>query len=204
MSEDDDGSTRRGVAAPRAPTTIEVMSQTFPRLPDVEQKLFNYGPLYLAGNAAFAGLIANSLYRRLLNVSHARVATSLPMAVIPFITTAAFYSAAVSLPLLSGTLDCPSCALIRGALVGAVVGGVYPVLLALPVNVGLAARCNSAPMPDKGNALRFAVDLSRPVLRKMRPVFVLQALFGTYLSSRHFDTYKKLVELASFSEEISD
>ncbi|KAG7255979.1 hypothetical protein CRUP_000792 [Coryphaenoides rupestris] len=190
MSEDDDGSTRRGVAAPRAPTTIEVMSQTFPRLPDVEQKLFNYGPLYLAGNAAFRRhSIAKQLYRRLLNVSHARVATSLPMAVIPFITTAAFYSAAVSLPLLSGTLDCPSCALIRGALVGAVVGGVYPVLLALPVN---------------GNALRSPSTLSRPVLRKMRPVFVLQALFGTYLSSRHFDTYKKLVELASFSEEISD
>lgn len=183
---------------------VEILSQNFARLPDVEQKLFNYGPLYLAGNAAFAGLIANSLYRRLLNVSHARVASSLPMAVIPFVTTAAFYNATVCLPLLSGSLDCPSCALIRGALVGAVCGGVYPVLLALPVNIGLAVRFNSAPMPVKGNALRFAADLARPVLLKMRPVFVLQALFGTYLSSRHFDIYKNLVALATSSEELND
>lgn len=40
-----------------------------------------------------------------------------------------------------GDLNCPSCALIRGALVGIAGGGIYPILLALPVNAGLAARC---------------------------------------------------------------
>lgn len=39
-----------------------------------------------------------------------------------------------------GDLNCPTCALIRGALVGVVSGGIYPILLALPVNAGLAAR----------------------------------------------------------------
>lgn len=39
-----------------------------------------------------------------------------------------------------GDLNCPTCTLIRGALVGVVGGGIYPILLALPVNAGLAAR----------------------------------------------------------------
>lgn len=41
-----------------------------------------------------------------------------------------------------GDLHCPTCALLRGALVGVVGGGIYPILLALPVNAGLAARCD--------------------------------------------------------------
>ncbi|XP_059919291.1 transmembrane protein 126A [Gadus macrocephalus] len=203
MSEN--STTSAGGAPPRA-IVMEMMIANFKRLPELDQKFFNYGPLYLGGNAAFAGLIANSFFRRALNVTQARIASSVPMAVLPFITTVAFYNAAVSSPLLSGDLNCPSCALMRGALIGVVGGGIYPILLALPVNAGLASAYNSAPMPVKGNAFRFAIDISRPVLTKMRPVLVLQALFGTYLSSRHFDTYKKLVEIVSGSgaEELMD
>lgn len=40
-----------------------------------------------------------------------------------------------------GDLNCPTCALLRGALVGLIGAGIYPILLALPVNAGLAARC---------------------------------------------------------------
>ena len=203
MSEN--SATIAGGELPRS-IVIEMMIANFKRLPEIDQKFFNYGPIYLGGNAAFAGLIANSFFRRALNVTQARLASSIPMAVIPLITTVAFYNAAVSGPLLSGDLNCPSCAMIRGAVIGVVGGGIYPVLLALPVNAGLASSYNTAPMPGKGNAFRFAIDISRPVLTKMRPVFVLQALFGTYLSSRHFDTYKKLVEIGSGSgaEELTD
>ncbi|XP_071375938.1 transmembrane protein 126A [Centroberyx affinis] len=174
---------------------IEMMAENFEKLPEIDKKLFMYGPLYLGGNGALAGLVANSLYRRALNVTQGRFTSGMPMAVLPFLTTFALYNAAVSKPLLSGDLNCPSCALMRGALVGVVGGGVYPILLALPVNVGLATRYNTAPMPEKGNLLRFWMDLSRPILRRMRAVLLLQALFGTYLSSRHFDTYTKLVKI---------
>ncbi|XP_071765838.1 transmembrane protein 126A [Centroberyx gerrardi] len=179
---------------PRA-AVIEMMAENFEQLPEIDKKLFMYGPLYLGGNGALAGLVANSLYRRALNVTQGRFTSGMPMAVLPFLTTFALYNAAVSKPLLSGDLNCPSCALMRGALVGVVGGGVYPILLALPVNVGLATRYNTAPMPEKGNLLRFWMDLSRPILRRMRAVLLLQALFGTYLSSRHFDTYTKLVKI---------
>lgn len=69
------------------------------------RKLFAYGPLYLGGNAGLAGLIANSLYRRALHITEGRFSSSLPMAVLPFLTTAALYNATVSNPLLTGEHD---------------------------------------------------------------------------------------------------
>uniref|UniRef100_A0A3Q3VSC4 Uncharacterized protein n=1 Tax=Mola mola TaxID=94237 RepID=A0A3Q3VSC4_MOLML len=184
----------------------EMLAKNFERLPDIDKKLFIYGPAYLGGNAGLAGLIANSLYRRALNVKQAPISSGLPMAALPFLTTLALYNAAVSGPLMSGDLNCPSCTLLRGALVGVVGGGVYPILLALPVNVGLAIRYNTAPQPEKGNVLRYWVDLSRPVLRRMRAVLVLQAFFGTFLGSRHFESYTKVAEMTfgSEGEEIRD
>ncbi|KAK1903851.1 Transmembrane protein 126A [Dissostichus eleginoides] len=173
----------------------EMLGKNLKRLPDSDKKLFLYGSFYLAGTGALAGLISNSLFRRGLNVTQAAISSSLPMAMTPFLTTFAFYNGTVSGPLLSGDLNCPTCALIRGALVGVVGGGLYPILLALTVNCGLASRYNTAPMPEKGNMLRYWMDLSKPVLRKMRAVILLQAVFGTYLASRDFDTYTKLAEL---------
>lgn len=41
---------------------------------------------------------------------------------------------------LAGELNCEVCAVVRGGLVGAVVGGLYPIIMALPVNASLAAR----------------------------------------------------------------
>jgi len=40
----------------------------------------------------------------------------------------------------AGELSCEVCAVVRGGLIGAVVGGFYPVFLALPMNASLAAR----------------------------------------------------------------
>lgn len=194
MSENAQKERVPGNALTRA-AIAEMLVKNFDKLPDLDQKLFAYGPLYLGGNAGLAGLISNSLYRRALNVTQAPISSSLPMAVLPFLTTLSLYNAAVSGPLMSGDLNCPTCAVIRGALIGVIGGGVYPILLALPVNVGLASRYNTAPMPEKGNVLRYWVDLSRPILRKTRAVLVLQAMFGTYLSSRHFDTYTKLAQI---------
>lgn len=182
---------------------IEMLNRKFERLPDIDRKLFSYGPIYLAGNAGFAGLVANSFFRRVLNVTQGRITSSLPMAVLPFLTTAALYTATVTNPLMSGDLNCPTCTLMRGALVGVIGGGIYPILLALPVNAGLAARYNSAPMPEKGNMMRFWMNLSKPVVRKMYVVLLLQGLFGTYLSSKHFDIYLKLLKIPdSDSEEL--
>ncbi|GAA6228923.1 transmembrane protein 126A-like [Lates japonicus] len=194
-----------GLTIPRE-VMVEMLAKNFDRLPEIDKKLFIYGNLYLGGNAAFAGLISNSLYRRALNISQGFIASSLPTAVLPFLVTAGLYNVLVSHTLLSGDLNCPTCAMTRGALVGVVGGGGYPILLALAVNIFLAAQLNTAPMPEKGNVLRHWVDVSRPILRQMRPVLLLQAFFGTYLGSRDFETYTKLARttFGSGGEELKD
>ncbi|CAJ1058598.1 transmembrane protein 126A-like [Xyrichtys novacula] len=182
----------------------EMLMKNYEKLPNNDQKLFQYAPVYLGGNAAIAGLVSNSLYRRALNVRQAVITSAIPMSVLPFLTTVALYSAVVTNPLLSGDLNCPSCAFIRGALVGVVGGGLYPILLALPVNIGLAARYSSALFPEKGKALQFAVDISKPVMNQMKLVLLIQAFFGVYLSSRNFDAYTKLAHLTFGREERTD
>ncbi|CAB1352958.1 unnamed protein product [Coregonus sp. 'balchen'] len=194
MSETSNVVVQKGTSStvPRA-LIIQMMAEKFERLPELDRKIFTYGPMYLGGNGAFAGLIANSLYRRALNVTQGRFTSNLPMAVLPFLTTVAMYNVAVSKPLMSGDLNCPTCVLIRGALVGAVGAGVYPILY------------NTTPMPEKGNVLRFWINITQPILRKMGVVIVLQVFFGTYLSSRHFDSYLKLLQLStSNGEELVD
>lgn len=193
MSEDRESV--RGKAITRA-VIAEMLSQNFERLPDIDKKLFKYGSVYFGANAGLAGLVANSLYRRALNVTQVRISANLPMAVLPFVTTVAVYDAVVSGPLLAGDLNCPSCALIRGTLVGVLCGALYPTLLALPLNFYLATRYNTTLMPETGSSvMRHWFDVSRPILRKMRVVVVLQAFFGTYLGSRHFESYSKLAEI---------
>lgn len=201
--------TRQDIAsghALRKDMIAKMIANNFERLPDVEKKLFMYGPVYLGGNAALAGLISNSLYRRTLNVRHAAFSSGLPMAVLPFIATFALYNAAVSAPLMSADLNCASCVMMRGALIGVVGGGLYPIVLALPVNVGLASIYKSTILPEKGNQIRFWVNITKPILRRMRAVLVLQALFGTFLSTRNFKTYTMMVEMtsASHGEELKE
>ncbi|XP_048873501.1 transmembrane protein 126A [Brienomyrus brachyistius] len=184
---------------------IELLLKKYERLPDTDKKLFAYGPVYLGANGAFAGLIANSLFRRVLNVTQGRITSCLPMAVLPFLTTVALYNGVVSNSLMSGELNCPTCALIRGGVVGAVSGGLYPILLALPVNAGLATRYNTAPMPGKGNILRFWMAVTQPIVRKMSFVVILQTLFGVFLSSKHYDIYVKMLKLPETdSEELKE
>ncbi|MGH0182153.1 UNVERIFIED_CONTAM: hypothetical protein FKN15_008697, partial [Acipenser sinensis] len=65
-----------------------------------------------------------------------------------------------------------------------------------------SSRYNTAPMPEKGNVMRFWISVTQPVLRKMSFVFILQALFAVYLSSRHYGIYMKMLELPTSDTEV--
>ncbi|XP_038252147.1 transmembrane protein 126A isoform X1 [Dermochelys coriacea] len=185
----------------------EALLKMFARLPEADQKLFTHGSYFLGINGGFCGLIANSFFRRILNVTEARIASSLPMAVLPFLTTAATYHGAVTVPLMSGDLMCATCAVVRGGLIGSVIGGLYPIFLAIPINAGLAARYSSAPLPGKENMLRFWIKVSQPVFKKLSFAILLQAAFGIYLSSRQYGIFMKMLQLPEASsnpEELKD
>ncbi|KGL90213.1 Transmembrane protein 126A, partial [Charadrius vociferus] len=173
---------------------MEVMQKTLNELPKADQNLCNHGSYFLAANSSLCGLAANNFFRNILHVRKASLVSALPMAVIPFLSTAAIYEVFVREPLFSGELNCEVCAVIRGGLIGAVVGGFYPVILALPVNASLAARYSSSPLPGKENLLRFWLTTAQPIFRKMSLGVVIQALTGLYLATKHHGIYVKILE----------
>lgn len=80
-------------------------------------------------------------------------------------------------------------------MVGLVFSGLYPVFLAIPVNGGLAARYNSALLPEKGNILDYWIRISKPVYRKMLFPILLQTGFAAYLGSRQYKLLIKALQL---------
>nr|XP_013798528.1 PREDICTED: transmembrane protein 126A [Apteryx mantelli mantelli] len=173
---------------------MEFMLKLFDGLPKEDQNLFNHGSYFLAGNSSLCGLAANNFFRRTLNITKARFVSALPMAVIPFLSTAAVYEVFLRQPLLLGDLNCEVCTVVRGGLIGAVVGGLYPFLLALPVNASLAARYSSSPLPGKENLLRFWHRASQPVFKKMSFGILVQLLTGIYLATKHHGIYIKMLQ----------
>ncbi|CAK7314971.1 Transmembrane protein 126A [Vulpes lagopus] len=181
---------------------FNIITRKISQLPEAERNLFENGSVYIGLNAALCGLIANSLFRRILNVTQARIAAGLPMAVIPFLTAHASYKGFVSLPLNTGDLNCETCTITRSGLVGLVFGGLYPIFLAIPVNGGLAARYESALLPEKGNILTYWTRISKPVFRKMLFPILLQTVFAAYLGSRQYKLIIKALQLPEPGLEI--
>ncbi|KFO71431.1 transmembrane protein 126A isoform X2 [Cuculus canorus] len=173
---------------------IEVLQKTFSELPKEDQNLCNHGAYFFAANSSLCGLAANNFFRNILHIRRAAFVTALPMAVIPFLSTAAVYEVFVREPLFSGELNCEVCTVARGGLLGAVVGGFYPVLLALPMNASLAARYSSSPLPGKENLLQYWLTISRPVFRKMSLGVLIQVLTGIYLATKHHGIYVKMLQ----------
>ncbi|NXF92401.1 T126A protein, partial [Eubucco bourcierii] len=176
---------------------METIQKMLSELPKADQNLCNHGSYFLAANSSLCGLAANNFFRNILHVRKASIVSALPMAVIPFISTAAVYEVFLRQPLFSGEINCEVCAVVRGGLIGAVVGGFYPILMALPVNASFAARYSSSPLPGKENLVRFWLTVAQPVFRKMTLGVVVQALTGSYLATKHHGIYFKILEQMS-------
>ncbi|KAM4834965.1 transmembrane protein 126A-like [Thomomys bottae] len=170
---------------------FDIITRKINQLPETGRKVSEYGSTYVRVNAAFCGLIANSLFQRVLHVTKAPVASGLPMAVIPFVTANFAYKGFVSLPLSTGDQRCETCTVTPGGLVGFTVGSLYSISLAIPMNGGLAARYGSAVLPDKANFLTYWIRISEPVFRKMLFPILRQTAFAAYLGSRQ---YKLLIK----------
>ncbi|XP_044767328.1 transmembrane protein 126A-like [Neomonachus schauinslandi] len=181
---------------------FNIITRKIKQLPEAERNLFEQGSTYVGLNAGLCGLIANGLFQRILNVTHAHIATGLPMAVIPFLTALIAYKGFISLPLNTGDLNCETSTITWGGLVGLVFGALYPVILALPMNGGLAARYKSAPLPEKGNTLTYWTRISKPVFRKMLFPILLQTMFAAYLGSRQYKLIIKALQLPEPGLEI--
>ncbi|KFP70129.1 Transmembrane protein 126A, partial [Acanthisitta chloris] len=180
---------------------MEIIEKMFNELPKADQNLCNHGPYFLAANSSLCGLAANNFLRKILHVRKASIASALPMAAIPFLSTAAVFDVFVRDPIFSGQLNCEVCAVVRGGLVGAVVGGLYPIFMSIPLNASLAARYMSSPLPGKENVLRFWLTIAQPVFRKMSLGVLIQALTGLYLATKQHGVYIKILQQMSTSSD---
>ncbi|NWI53729.1 T126A protein, partial [Calyptomena viridis] len=180
---------------------MEIIQKKFSELPKADQNLCNHGSYFLAANSSLCGLAANNFFRNILNIRRASFVSALPMAVVPFLSTRVVYEVFVRDPLFSGELNCEVCAVVRGGLVGAVVGSLYPVLLAIPLNASLAARYMSSPLPGKENALRYWLTAVQPVFRKMSLGVLVQVLTGLYLATKHHGIYVKILQQMNISRD---
>ncbi|KAB0343579.1 hypothetical protein FD754_020505 [Muntiacus muntjak] len=180
---------------------IDIIARKVNQLPEAERNLLENGSTYVGLNAALCGLIANSLFRRILHVTEAPIAAGLPMTVIPFLTADVSYKGFVSLPLNTGYLHCETCTITRGGLVGLVFSGLCFFFFAIPVNGGLAARYNSALLPEKGNILNYWIRITKPYFRKIFPI-LLQTEFAAYLGSRQYKLLIKALQLPEPGLEI--
>ncbi|XP_038617918.1 transmembrane protein 126A isoform X2 [Tachyglossus aculeatus] len=117
------------------------------------------------------------------------------MAILPFLTTTTTYQTFVTDPLNSGDLNCETCTTIRSGLVGMLIGGLYPVVLAFPINGALATIYHTSPLPQRGNILNYWITLSRPIFRKMLFPILLQTAFAFYLGSRQYRIFIKALQL---------
>uniref|UniRef100_A0A2K5D7B7 Transmembrane protein 126A n=1 Tax=Aotus nancymaae TaxID=37293 RepID=A0A2K5D7B7_AOTNA len=185
-----------------------IINRKINQLPEAERNLLENGSVYVGLNAALCGLIGNSLFRRVLNVTKARIVSALPMVVLPFFTTEVTYKGFVNFPLITeliyflGDLNCETCTATRSGLVGLLVGGLYPVFLALPINGSLAARYETALLPNKGNILSYWIRVSKPVFRKMLFPILLQTVFSAYLGSKQYKLLIKALHLPEPGQEI--
>lgn len=62
-------------------------------------------------------------------------------------------------------------------------------------------------MPDKENMFRYWIMVCKPVMKKMKFAAILQAALGTFLSSKHYGIYMKMLqlsELGSNPEELKE
>ncbi|XP_061484927.1 transmembrane protein 126A-like [Rhineura floridana] len=180
---------------------FEILKERFERLSAADQNLFQGGPFFLALNASLCGLIANSMFRRVLNITQIRTISALSVVFTPFAFTVVAYNVLIVTPLMEGDLNCATCTWVRGGLIGGVVGCFYPTVLALSLNAATAARSCTAPLPDKRNFLRYWITISKPIYKKMKFAVLLQVAFGTFLSSKHHEIYIKMLQLPEPGED---
>ncbi|KYO31892.1 transmembrane protein 126A [Alligator mississippiensis] len=180
----------------------KVLQELFEQLPEEDQKYMKYASAFLGLNATLYGLAANNSFRRLLNIPQASITSALSMTFFPLISATVGYNWLFTQPLLAGDLNCSSDAVVRGGLIGSVLGAMYPIALAVSLNKSIAAR--TASWTGKQKTWRYWLAPSGPVFKKMSLAMVLQGMTGAYLGFTHHRTYEKMLQICEFSKDLTD
>ncbi|NWS67240.1 T126A protein, partial [Crotophaga sulcirostris] len=175
---------------------MKVIQKMFNELPKADQNLFKYEVYFFPANASLCGLAANYFFRNFLCIRRASFVSALPMAVIPLLSTSAMCEVfCCNIVCHVGELSREVCAVVRGGLIGAVVGGLYPFL-----PLFILFRYSSPLLPGKENLLHFWLTTAQPVFRKVSLV-MLMIITGMYLATKCHGIYAKMMQQMNTSRD---
>ncbi|XP_070537909.1 transmembrane protein 126A-like isoform X2 [Ptychodera flava] len=174
---------------------LDLQWKAISQLPNKEGWPFQTGLVALAANSSFTGLVSLSFYRRMMKVRAGFLLTSIPMAVVPFMTTAMTWHSFLNIPLLMGQINCGVCTQIRGTLLNVVVGAIYPTALAIPLVTSLAIKHKTVEIPKKQGLvglLKFYTRMNKHMQTRFMTICLYQAVLGYYIATKEFQVYKKM------------
>ncbi|XP_038617890.1 complex I assembly factor TMEM126B, mitochondrial-like [Tachyglossus aculeatus] len=172
---------------------LDTVGRNLDRLNSKDRRLYAYGPLYLGTTGAICGILGNYLLRQNLKVTQHPVKTYVPLAVIPFLSTAVVYKLLVVDPLKAGDLSPEQCVL-RGGFFGLTLGAGYPTALAFLKNGRLAVKYETVPLPPKGKAILYWATLCHPACKLMSLSMIVQVFFGSLLGYKYHEMFQNLLE----------
>ena len=134
-----------------------------------------HGNLITGGIAALSGALLNYHYRQQFKLrTYGRWISYAPVVIIPFMTAAAFETIMVTLPIVSGQINCPLCAEIRYASLQVCFGFGQPWLLSILGSTALSKTFSTMAMPPDWPGI--AVMHGRMLRRAQLPFVSLFAL----------------------------
>lgn len=172
----------------------QFLYQNYKNLPRLEKFFFDYASSFVAANSFACGLLAHNLFRRALKVRRYYLLSSLPVTAVPFVFTNIYHELLVTQPLLEGSLNCATCAAVRGGYIGMCMGGVAPVLLAGYVNLMLVPGSLRTQMT--GSMLREMISFTKPVFIRLKYFLLFEAIASVAITTGQFATIEKLLQMS--------
>ncbi|CAG9765164.1 unnamed protein product [Ceutorhynchus assimilis] len=150
-----------------------------------------YGPHILAGASLLTGAYYNNYFRRKFMLGHyGRMATYLPICFVPLTLSAILHTELVVKDvLLMKSYTCPVCLQSRAAALQAIIGGIYPLIMA-PIGCSvLAVRYVTYDMPYITDSPKQVFNIYSKMLSKIQTKtlywFIAQAFLASIIT--HFE-----------------
>ncbi|CAI9538054.1 unnamed protein product [Staurois parvus] len=198
MEEKSDGDMNQTSAKQPSVSISQFLQQNYKKLPWFEKFCFDYGSVFVGSNALACGLMAHNLFRRTLKVRKYYLLSCLPVTAVPFFFTTLYHEMLVTQPLIEGSLNCSSCAVVRGSYVGMIMGGVAPVVLAGSINLLMVPVYLRTQM--KENILREMISFTKPVFSRLKYFLLFEAVASVVITSNQFGTITKLLQMSPDSK----
>ena len=155
-----------------------------------------YGNFITGGVATMSGILFNYHYRQQFKLrTLGRYISYAPVIVIPFMTSAVFQAIMVTLPVVTGRIDCPLCAEVRSGCLQVCLGFVQPWLLSALGCTALSRTFHTIAMPpDWAGMAGLHARMVRPFHVPIVALFGLNIITAMYVTQEQGRTSMKVTK----------